>query len=141
MESDNQIFEGRLFLIGSLVMLIFFTGRVIIFLWRFIFTSLLPSEVFYTFGYIAPELIPSFIHIYITRERKRVGSEGRKFIEGLYDATSSDSIASFYLADNSNEDAQFIRDEMPSPIQRISNTKQNSLDITVNDFDGEVEEK
>jgi hypothetical protein len=63
-------------LAGAIVMLFFFLARVVVFVWRFVFSYPLPEVIFYLFGYLLPELLPAAMHTYVMRQRKRAGSEG-----------------------------------------------------------------
>ncbi len=138
--SEWRVREGRLFLFGTLLMLLPFTARVIMFVWRFLFPlrERLPDAVFYTFAYAVPELLPLSIQLYVTRQRKQVGTEGRAFIAKLYADSHSDHLASFLLQsepDALNESSAVVVDgSMPSPIQEGANRP--GLDFSVTDTDG-----
>lgn len=107
--------EARLYLFGAFAMLFLFLVRVIVFLWRFVTSTVLPNAVFYAFGYVLPELLPAALHTYVMRQRKRAGSEGKKFIEDLYAQQNSEEIASFLLRSEATADDSFVRRDLESP--------------------------
>lgn len=116
--SPWHIREGRLFLFGTLLMVIPFTARVVMFSWRFASSIRLPDAVFYTFAYAIPELLPLVIQLYVTRERKKVVTEGQAFIDNLYAASSnSDHLASFLLQSGAADSSAVDQSSHASGIQ------------------------
>ena len=82
--------------------------------------------------------IPGAMHAYIMRQRKRAGSEGKRFIEDLYAQQDSSEIASFLLQSESAVDESFVRSDIinSSAVSPISQDKSlSSLDITGHDDD------
>lgn len=138
--SEWRVREGRLFLFGTLLMLLPFTARVLMFMWRFVFpaSDRLPDWVFYMFAYAMPELLPLSIQLYVTRQRKQVGTEGRAFIAKLYQDSHSDHLASFLLQsepDAVNDSTTVVTDgSMPSPIPP-EGPNRPGLDFSVTDTD------
>lgn len=89
-------------------MVIPFTARVVMFAWRFVSSEQVPPEVFYAFAYAVPELVPLVIQLYVTRERKKVDTEGQAFIENLYAHSHSDHIGSFLLQSDAVDSSSVV---------------------------------
>lgn len=124
--SEWHVFEGRLFLVGTLTMVTFFAARVFVFSWRFVAETPLPLWAFYVFGYVLPEVGPLSVQLYVTQVRRDTTVQGTLFIEQLYkDAADSGHLSSFA------QDAPLLSDEsgLPSPIH--SRPGSNNLDLSV----------
>jgi len=80
------------FTLLAIIFLICFADRVFFFCYRLITGQTLPNTTYIILSYYLPELIPSFLQLWLVRSTKRQQSRQRQYIETLYDEDEADHL-------------------------------------------------